>query len=203
MLLASPHSVRRQQILDATFEVIKREGIQETSIPKITNVMGVSKGIVHHYFKSREELIELSLRRVFRLRHREFLARINRAETPSDRLWAVISLNLDAKYLEPGFCRAWVSLSSQATEHRPFARLAKILRRRERSNVIHALRQLGHHTDVEEQALGLRMILEGMRHRAGFMALKCSPEVERDHFLLYLRHRAPKFDVYTALTTRH
>jgi hypothetical protein len=51
MGMAPLAEIRREEILSATFEVIKREGINRTTVARIANEVGVSKGIIHHYFK--------------------------------------------------------------------------------------------------------------------------------------------------------
>jgi TetR/AcrR family transcriptional repressor of bet genes len=186
--------IRRQELLDAAFTSIKKWGIQATTIAGIAEEAGVSKGTIHHYFKDREELIELAVRRIFAMRHEAVLKKLKTAKTPSDRLWAVISVNLDPEYLELGFCRAWISIAAEATENVRFARLLRLHHARERSNLVHALRAMNHQPDVNSVALGLKLLFEGARHRAGFLSKKLTPQQEKQHCLQYLRACVPKFD---------
>jgi TetR/AcrR family transcriptional repressor of bet genes len=186
--------IRRQELLDAAFTSIKKRGIQATTIASIAEEAGVSKGNIHHYFKDREEVIELAVRRIFSMRHEAVLKKLKAAKTPSERLWAVISVNLDPQYLEQGFCRAWISIAAEATENVRFARLLRLHHARERSNLVHALRQMGHEPDVNSIALGLKLLFEGARHRAGFLSKKLTPAQEQEHVLTYLKACVPKFD---------
>src|SRR5687768_16384444 len=112
MGLTSIKDIRRQELLDAAFASIKKRGIQATTIASIAEEARVSRGTIHHYFKDREELIELAVRRIFSMRHEAVLKKLKNANTPSDRLWAVIAVNLDPQYLEQGFCRAWISIAA-------------------------------------------------------------------------------------------
>lgn len=48
----------RKAITDAAFELFGREGYTKTSISGIAARAGVSKGLIYHYFKSKEEILE-------------------------------------------------------------------------------------------------------------------------------------------------
>lgn len=48
---------RRKEIIIAFYEVAKQIGLENTSIDKVAGQMNVSKGLVLHYFKNREELL--------------------------------------------------------------------------------------------------------------------------------------------------
>ena len=194
MGLRSIKNIRRQELLDATFTSIKKRGIQATTIASIAEEAGVSKGTIHHYFEDREELIELAVRRIFSMRHEAVVKKLKAAKTPSERLWAVISVNLDPRYLELGFCRAWISIAAEATENVRFARVLRLHHARERSNLMHALRAMDHQPDVNSVALGIKLLFEGARHRAGFLTQKLTPEQEKEHMLAYLKACVPKFN---------
>lgn len=187
-------NIRRQELLDAAFNSIRRRGIQATTIASIAEEAGVSKGTIHHYFKDREELIELAVRRIFSMRHDAVLQKLKTAKSPSERLWAVISVNLDPQYLELGFCRAWISIAAEATENVRFARVLRVHHARERSNLVHALRAMDHQPDVSGVAVGLKLLFEGARHRAGFLTKKLTPQQETEHILGYLRACVPRFE---------
>lgn len=48
----------RQAILDAAVEIGLEEGFDELSIRKITDKLGYSSGIVYHYFKDKQEILD-------------------------------------------------------------------------------------------------------------------------------------------------
>jgi AcrR family transcriptional regulator len=50
--------LRKAQILEAALEVFAKEGYHHASISKITQVAGVSKGLVYNYFPSKEDLLK-------------------------------------------------------------------------------------------------------------------------------------------------
>lgn len=49
----------RQKILDIARDIVTKEGIQGLSIRKITNAIDYSPAIIYHYFKDKNEIIEL------------------------------------------------------------------------------------------------------------------------------------------------
>jgi AcrR family transcriptional regulator len=47
----------REKILQAAFQVLSREGYENTSIKEIAEQAGVAQGLVHYYFKSKQQLV--------------------------------------------------------------------------------------------------------------------------------------------------
>jgi len=47
----------RERILQAAFDVLSREGYENTSIKQIAEQAGVAQGLVHYYFKSKQGLV--------------------------------------------------------------------------------------------------------------------------------------------------
>lgn len=58
------HEQRRQELLDATWEVVGGEGIEATTLRRIAERAGCTTGLVTHYFESKEEVLVAALRRV-------------------------------------------------------------------------------------------------------------------------------------------
>lgn len=50
-------TLRRQQLLDAAYEVLVNKGVARTTVSDITDYSGVSKGTFYLYFKTKEEII--------------------------------------------------------------------------------------------------------------------------------------------------
>lgn len=48
----------RQQIIDAAFELFGNDGFSKTSIAAVAKKAGVSKGLIYHYFDSKEAILE-------------------------------------------------------------------------------------------------------------------------------------------------
>lgn len=48
---------RRIEIVNAFYEVSKKVGLENASIAKVANYLGISNGLVMHYFNTKEELL--------------------------------------------------------------------------------------------------------------------------------------------------
>ncbi|WP_419212059.1 TetR family transcriptional regulator [Maribacter sp. X9] len=49
--------IRRLEIIEAFYEVAKEIGLENASIAKVANAMGISNGLVMHYFNTKDELL--------------------------------------------------------------------------------------------------------------------------------------------------
>jgi len=47
----------REKILQAAFTVLSRQGYENTSIKEIAEEAGVAQGLVHYYYKSKQQLV--------------------------------------------------------------------------------------------------------------------------------------------------
>ena len=55
-------SMRRQQLIDATIDVVADVGLRGATINLISRRAGMSSGIISHYFGGKQALIEASVR---------------------------------------------------------------------------------------------------------------------------------------------
>jgi TetR/AcrR family transcriptional repressor of bet genes len=169
MAITPIRDIRRQELLSAAYEVLKREGLQATTTDKIAHQAGASKGIVHHYFPDKRALILATLRHAHRLRKNEIVRRLRAADSPQERLAAVIDVNLGEAYLNHSFCRLWIAVAVEALNDPEYARLQYVIRRRERSTLIHALRQLLPEQQADDLLLALRSLIEACRLWVGYI----------------------------------
>ena len=49
---------RQKEIVIAFYKVAKKEGIENTSIAKVADMMGVNPSLVMHYFKTKDDLLQ-------------------------------------------------------------------------------------------------------------------------------------------------
>src|SRR6187397_2393475 len=54
---------RRLLIIDATLAVMVRKGLAATTVRDVADEMGVSPGLVHHYFDSMDDLLATAFER--------------------------------------------------------------------------------------------------------------------------------------------
>ncbi len=92
---------KRRNILDAAVHVFASEGFHATRVSDIADEAGVAYGLVYHYFKSKDEV----LNELFTERWSLLLAAIDEADqgsgTPREKLSAVAAFIVDSYRHEP------------------------------------------------------------------------------------------------------
>jgi AcrR family transcriptional regulator len=61
--LRVPTAERREQLLDATIEVMKREGVEKTSLRKVAIEARASLAAIHVCFEDKEQMMEMAVER--------------------------------------------------------------------------------------------------------------------------------------------
>ncbi|MEK6277052.1 MAG: TetR/AcrR family transcriptional regulator [Actinomycetota bacterium] len=97
----APPIDKRRQILDAAVRVFARQGFHSTRVADIADEAGVAYGLVYHYFKSKDEV----LNELFSERWSLMLAAIEETEdngaTPRERLDTVAAFIVDSYRHDP------------------------------------------------------------------------------------------------------
>ena len=101
MASKAPPVDKRRNILDAAIRVFARQGFHSTRVSDIADEAGVAYGLVYHYFKSKDEV----LNELFTERWSLLLAAIDEAdssaESPRTKLAAVAAFIVDSYRHEP------------------------------------------------------------------------------------------------------
>jgi TetR/AcrR family fatty acid metabolism transcriptional regulator len=99
---------RRRQILDAAVRVFARSGFHGARVGDIAEEAGVAYGLVYHYFKSKEQLLET----IFRDTWTQMLARVREVEgsgaDASEQVRQVTALLLRTWRRDPDLVRVLV-----------------------------------------------------------------------------------------------
>jgi TetR/AcrR family transcriptional regulator, fatty acid metabolism regulator protein len=97
----APPVDKRRQILDAAIRVFARQGFHATRVADIADEAGVAYGLVYHYFKSKDEVLD----ELFVERWSLLLSAIEEAdrngESPRVKLAAVASFIVDSYHHDP------------------------------------------------------------------------------------------------------
>jgi TetR/AcrR family fatty acid metabolism transcriptional regulator len=101
MASKAPPVDKRRQILDAAIRVFARQGFHATRVSDIADEAGVAYGLVYHYFRSKDEV----LNELFVERWSLLLAAIEETdrtgETPREKLGAVAAFIVDSYRHDP------------------------------------------------------------------------------------------------------
>jgi len=133
---------RRRRLIAATLTAFDRHGFAAASVARVAALAGVSAGNVHHYFGGKDGLLRAALLALMDELHASSLARLAQAKGPLDRLDAFVEANFADALFTRAICRAWLHFWAEAPHAPALARLEALNRRRNRSNLVAALRQL-------------------------------------------------------------
>jgi len=102
--------IRRGQLIQATLEAVDQVGLNDASIALIARIAGVSGGIISHYFKDKNGLLEATMRHLM-MALGEAVSRRQKAQadnSPRSRLRAVIEGNFDASQINTPATKTWL-----------------------------------------------------------------------------------------------
>ena len=99
---------RRQQLIAATIKCIARKGMGSTSVGDVAKEAGLSQGIVNLHFKSKENLLNETLRFIAD----EYKERFNKTlsqsgPSPADKLLALMELDLRPSIIDRQKIAVW------------------------------------------------------------------------------------------------
>lgn len=190
MARASLTALRRREFQKAAYDVAYAYGFSGLTIERVALEAGTSKGVIHHYFDSKHQLVEYATRYAHGIFAKAARQNLILAKTPSERLWAIVEANFLPESLTPPFFRLWF----EALDDQRLLYLVSILERRMRSNLIFALKQLGRAKDAGDLAYSIMNMYDG------FWALaSVEDSLTRDTLLEliagYIKDLIPGFDM--------
>ncbi len=194
MALTRISEIRRRELRAAAYEVLQTEGLAGATIEKVALKAGASKGIVLHYFKTKQQLFEHAMRHSNALLRDEVIARMRQAHSPEERLWAIIAGNFSANFFTPAICHAWLSLCAEVPREPQLARIQRVIHARMRSNLDSALVKLTDKADVANISLAITTLIDGLWLRLGLQSGGIDATAAMEQMADYLGHRLPKID---------
>jgi TetR/AcrR family transcriptional regulator, transcriptional repressor of bet genes len=154
--------IRRKDMQQVAFDILAEEGFHGVTLAKVAERLGMSRGLVHHYFSSKDELLEAAVRFGNRLISEEIAASLRRCKSPHERLTTICNGNFDERMYIASRAQYWISYCAQATFSARFARLLNVQNARMRSNLLHELRQLLPKVEAESGAEMIAMLMDGI-----------------------------------------
>ncbi len=163
------HAVRRDQLIRATVEVIRDHGFADATIARISRRAGLSGGIIAHYFGGKNELLVASMRWLLRELQAETGQRLRDADSPPQRIRAIIEASFDAEQFKPGVPQVWLAFYAQIPHEPELTRLHRVYMRRLQSNLLHAFAQLIPRPAAVDAAEGMASMIDGIYVRAALV----------------------------------
>ena len=162
--------VRRRQLVDATIASIHEFGLADATVTRIAKKAGVSPGIVHHYFTSKDELLFETMRLMLENLRRIAVEKLSNANTPLERINAIIDASFAPEQFSPQVTAAWLALYASARQSQSLTRILALYHNRLRSNLLFNLKQMNTQPQnpsiFEEQAETIAAIIDGLYLRA-------------------------------------
>ena len=189
MQARSIRSIRRSELSQAAFEAVIRYGLRGTTLEKVGEIAGVSKGVVLHHFKDKSALLEAVFRRSNSVLSMSLLRLYRHAETPYERFWAIAYANFSETIYNREVCQAWVSLLAEVTHNTMCQRVQAANNARIKSNLSHELKHFVIKEKVPKVANLLGILIDGIWVRAGLFAITpdCNKALDEFEFnALYL-----------------
>jgi len=107
--------VRRAMLIEAAIECLASDGIQGFTIDRICRQAGVSRGLINHYFDSKDDLLVAVYRGSLYEAISTRIAQISNPElaadsTPDARLAAIMEATFTAEFFSRAKLRVWLAL---------------------------------------------------------------------------------------------
>ena len=154
--------IRRRQLIDATMETIHDLGYCDVTIAEIARRAGVSYGLAHHYFGSKDQLMTATMRYLLTSLGEEHRRCLRGANSPRLRIRAVCRASFAPNQFQPVVISAWLAFYMQAQTGPSSRHLHRIYARRLVSNLAFALSQIRPREEALELAEDAAAVIDGL-----------------------------------------
>jgi AcrR family transcriptional regulator len=160
------HEKRRHEVAEATWRVILRDGLENTSFIAIAAELGSTTGVLVHYFRNKDALMLFALNRAMG----DPVQRPLEIELPIglDRLQAALEIMLPIKPQRQMAWKVWVAFLGQAVSRPSLLKVQrqryKVYRTSLKTELIalEAKRLIPHGTDLEAAVAGMIALVDGI-----------------------------------------
>ena len=112
---AATKQLRRQQLIDSTIESIAKRGFAETTLAKVADGAGLSRGIVNFHFRSKDALLVETLQYLTEDYRAAWTGALEKAgPTVADRLWAMVDIDFDPSICSRKKIAVWYAFWGEA-----------------------------------------------------------------------------------------
>ena len=108
--------IRRKQLVEAAIAVIHEQGFANATVARIARRAGVSAGMVHHYFRNKDDLLFTTMRHLLSELRADAVDRLSRASSPRQRIRAIIDACFGEAQFDEQVFSAWLALYGSARQ---------------------------------------------------------------------------------------
>ena len=156
--------IRRSQLIAATLEAVDQVGMADASIAYIARLAGVSNGIISHYFKDKNGLLEATMRHLMQAL-REAVANRRQAlddDSPRAHLKAMIDGNFDDSQVSGPAMKTWLAFWASSMHQPALRRLQRVNDHRLYSNLCGQFHRALPQDQARQAARGLASLIDGL-----------------------------------------
>jgi len=154
--------LRKRELIDAAIRTIGQRGSLDVTVAEIAHEAGVSPALAHHYFGGKEQLILATMRHLLKELGQDLLAALAPAQTPAQRIAAIIAVNFSASQFAPQTVAAWLTFYVHAQQSTETRRLLRVYARRMHSNLAFALGSMTDRATALQIAEGTGAMIDGL-----------------------------------------
>lgn len=174
--------IRKKQLVEAALQCIAKYGYKKTTVKMISQEANVSTGVLHHYFKNKDALIEETQRYLLTGLKTAYLEQVAHATTPKERLVAIIDATLSDQQMSSEGYDIWLTFWSECMHSEPLAHLETVSRARHHSNLVYTLKQFLDKEEAIKQAHIINALMDGLWLRKAILG---KPDPLPIHDILY------------------
>ena len=157
----SVKDMRRDELMEAAIMVIAKEGLHGATLSQIAVEAGMSTALVNHYFDSKDDLLEATMRRLSNRYRAEIMNLMPENPTPAQRLRAIIEGSFQPDNLTLASRKAWVQFLVNAMSGGRIFHLYRLTGERVVSNIRYAVKQLVPPDQVDDTVDGIAAMIDG------------------------------------------
>ncbi|WP_343559889.1 choline-binding transcriptional repressor BetI [Kiloniella sp. b19] len=154
--------IRKKQLIEATIAVIHEVGFTAATIAKISKHAGLSTGIVAHYFTDKDGLLVATQKHLMQELGQETRDLLAQADSPHKRLMAIVNANFSDNQFKKGVADVWLAFWALVPQSPQLSRLHRINEQRMQSNFRSALQPLIGEQHINQAAISLASLIEGL-----------------------------------------
>lgn len=111
----APKEVRKQQLIEATLEVISEKGLSGTTTSQVTGRAGLSAGIISLHFETKDNLLKATLGHLAsELAERWQDVNADETLTSAQKLWGIMSASFAPEICTDAKVRVWFAYFGEA-----------------------------------------------------------------------------------------
>jgi TetR/AcrR family transcriptional repressor of bet genes len=116
--------VRQQQLIKATLSAVAKKGFAETTLADVAREARLSQGIINLHFRSKDKLLEETLRHLAAEYKQAWEKSLERAGArPADRLAALVELDFQRNVCERNKLAVWFAFWGEAKSRPTYRKL--------------------------------------------------------------------------------